>query len=210
MRARLALFYSGVRVELREVDLKAVPDSLRVLVPENPTVPVLQLTDGRVIDESWDIVLWAVRRHDPDGWLGDGDATPSAAEQWIEMNDFSFKADLDHYKYADRYPEHPAQYYRREGEAFLRDLEEQLGGSRYLLGERLSIADIGVLPFIRQFAFVDKAWFDRAPYPGLQRWLTGLLDSELFAAVMEKYPVWQPGREAVIFGRAAAESEQSA
>ncbi len=211
MRARLALFYSGVQVELREVDLKAVPDSLRTLLPENPTVPVLQLRDGRVIDESWDIVLWAVRQYDPDGWLGEGEATLIAAGQWIEMNDFSFKTDLDHYKYADRYPEHPADYYRGECEAFLQELEDQLGEHPYLLGDRLSIADIGVFPFIRQFAFVDKAWFDQAPYPQLQRWLTALLDSELFAAVMEKYPVWQPGREAVIFGQAThTETEQTA
>jgi glutathione S-transferase len=211
MRARMALFYSGVQVELREVDLSAVPDGLRALVPENPTVPVLQLPDGQVIDESWDILLWAVRQHDPDGWLGDGDATLLAAEQWIEMNDFSFKTDLDHYKYADRYPEHPAEYYRSEAEAFLQDLEQQLSENRYLLGERVSIADIGVFPFIRQFAFVDKDWFDQAPYPRVQRWLAELLASDLFAAVMEKYPVWKPGQEAVIFGQTTnAESEQIA
>jgi len=211
MRARMALYYSGVQVELREVDLKAVPHSLRALVPDNPTVPVLQLPNGVVIDESWDIVLWAVRQHDPDGWSGDTDASLVAAEQWIEMNDYSFKTDLDHYKYADRYPEHPVESYRSEGEVFLQDIEAQLNASRFLLGERLSIADIGVFPFIRQFAFVDKAWFDQAPYPQLQRWLAVLLDSNLFAGVMKKYPAWRPGQETVIFGqKTATVSKQSA
>jgi glutathione S-transferase len=207
MRARLALFYSGEPVELREVDLKAVPASLRALKPDNPTVPVLQLPDGRVIDESWDIVLWSVRRNDPEGWLGENDTILMAAEQWIERNDFSFKHDLDHYKYAVRYPEHPAGYYRGQGEDFLRDLEEQLGKSRYLLGEQLSVADIGIFPFIRQFAFVDKDWFDQAPYPRLQHWLEELLASGLFTAIMQKYPLWQPGQQAVIFGP-TTEAEQ--
>jgi len=208
MRARLALYYSGIQVELREVDLQAVPDPLRDLVPENPTVPVLQLADGGVLDESWDIVLWAVRRHDPDAWLGDADAALIAAEQWIEMNDFSFKTDLDHYKYADRYPEHPADYYRSQAQAFIQDLEDRLTDSRYLLADRLSIADIGVLPFVRQFACVDKDWFDRAPYPQVQRWLAEFLGSHLFAAVMDKYPVWRAHQVPVIFGHSAEQKMQ--
>ena len=161
MRSRLALKYSGIQVELREVDLNAIPDALRALVPENPTVPVLQLPDGRIIDESWDVLLWAVREHDPDGWLGKEECNLVPAEQWIEMNDFSFKTDLDHYKYHERHPEQTQREYRAEAEEFIRDLEDQLQQARFLLGDKLSIADIGVLPFIRQFAFVDKAWFDR-------------------------------------------------
>lgn len=197
MRARLGLQYSGQAVELREVDLKAVPEALRRLVPENPTVPVLQFPDGRVIDESWDILVWAVRQHDPDGWFDEQRLVE--AEQWIEMNDFSFKTDLDHYKYHERYPEQSQQDYREEAEEFIQDLENQLGETRFLLGEQLSIADIGVLPFVRQFAFVDKAWFDAAPYPKVQAWLENFLASSLFDAVMAKYPVWSEGDAAVIF-----------
>jgi len=200
MRSRLALKYSGVQVELREVDLKAIPDSLRALVPDNPTVPVLQLPDGRVIDESWDVLLWAVRENDPDGWLGEAGCNLVPAEQWIEMNDFSFKTDLDHYKYHERHPERTQLEYREEAEAFIQDLEDQLQETRFLLGDKLSIADIGVLPFIRQFAFVDKAWFDQAPYPKVQAWLAAFLASDLFDAVMEKYPVWAAGDEPVVFG----------
>lgn len=199
MRARLALVYAGIQVELREVDLNDMPDVLCELVPDNQTVPVLQLPHGQVLDESWDIVLWAVRENDPDGWLGENESYLIDADQWIEMNDYSFKDDLDHYKYADRYPEHSADYYRSQAELFLQDLEDQLNATACLLGDRLSIADIGVLPFIRQFAYVDKDWFDQAPYPSVKAWLQAFLESALFAAIMDRYPVWQPGDDAVIW-----------
>jgi len=115
------------------------------------------------------------------------------------MNDYSFKTDLDHYKYADRYPEHPLEYYRSLGEEYLQDLEDALSDSRYLLGEKISIADIATFPFIRQFAFVDKAWFDQAPYPKLQVWLQTFLSSSLFDSIMVKFPAWKQGDEAIIF-----------
>lgn len=200
MRARLALAYAGIRLELREVDLTALPASLVELVPDNQTVPVLQLPDGQVIDESWDVLLWAVRRNDPDNWLGENESHLVEAEQWIEMNDYSFKTDLDHYKYADRYPEHPATYYREEASEFIQDLEDQLSRHRCLLGEHLSVADIAILPFIRQFALVDKDWFDQAPYPRVQAWLEEFLNSELLAAVMDKYPLWAPGADPIVWG----------
>jgi glutathione S-transferase len=198
MRARLALQYSGVKVELREIVLNDKPEEILSLTKE-ATVPVLQLPDGRVIDESWDIMLWAIRQNDPDSWLGEGESRLFDAEIMVEMNDFSFKTDLDHYKYADRYPEHPMEYYRSLGEEYLQDLEDALTGSRCLLGETLSIADIAIFPFIRQFAFVDKDWFDQAPYPKLQVWLQRFLDSSLFDSIMVKLPAWTQGDEAIIF-----------
>jgi len=198
MRARLALQYSGVKVELREIVLNDKPEEILSLTKE-ATVPVLQLPDGRVIDESWDIMLWAIRQNDPDSWLGEGESRLFDAEIMVEMNDFSFKTDLDHYKYADRYPEHPMEYYRSMGEEYLQDLEDALTGSRCLLGETLSIADIAIFPFIRQFAFVDKDWFDQAPYPKLQVWLQTFLDSNLFDSIMLKFPAWTQGDEAIIF-----------
>jgi glutathione S-transferase len=200
MRARLGLMYSGIRVELREVDLGNVPEALRELVPENPTVPVLQLPGGQLIDESWDILLWSARQHDPDGWLGADECLLLPAEQWLEMNDFSFKTDLDHYKYHENYPEQTQAEYRAEAEEFIQDLENQLQESRCLLGEQLSVGDMGLLPFIRQFAEVDRGWFDQAPYPRVRAWLDDFLESTLFKAVMEKYPVWQPGTEPNYFG----------
>ncbi len=198
MRARLALQYSGVKVELREIVLNDKPEEILSLTKE-ATVPVLELQDGRVIDESWDIMLWAIRQNDPDSWLGEGESRLFEAEIMVEMNDYSFKTDLDHYKYADRYPEHPLEYYRSLGEEYLQDLEDALTESRYLLGEKISIADIAIFPFIRQFAFVDKAWFDQAPYPKLHVWLQTFLDSSLFDSIMLKLPAWKQDDEAVIF-----------
>jgi len=197
MRARLALKYAGVEVELREIDLNNPPGEL-IAISEQATVPVLHLPDGRVIDESWDIVQWAVKQNDPDLWLGENEQYLTESEMLIEMNDYSFKQDLDHYKYADRYPEHPMEYYREQGEDFLQELEERLDSTRFLLSDQLSIADIGIFPFVRQFAMVDMNWFDQAPYPKLQQWLSGFTGSDaseaqLFSSVMEKHEIWKQG-----------------
>jgi glutathione S-transferase len=197
MRARLALYASGVAVELREVSLRDKPASMLAASPKG-SVPVLILPDGRVIDESRDIMQWALRRHDPDGWLGKNDSHVDAATQLISENDTTFKYHLDRFKYPDRYPEYPQSHYRSEAEVFLLNLENRLGTSRFLLGDELSVADVAIFPFIRQFAEVDKDWFALAPYPKLRRWLKGLIDSQDFTAVMEKYAIWHPGDPPVI------------
>ena len=161
------------------------------------SVPVLVLPDGRVIDESWDIMQWALQQHDPECWLGQDGQHLHAAATLVTINDTSFKAALDHYKYANRHPEHPQSYYRAEGEQFLRQLEERLQTNAYLLGKSLSIADAAVFPFIRQFAAVDQPWFDQSPYPKLRDWSDALIQSALFKAVMQKYPVWR-GEETTV------------
>lgn len=200
MRARLALKYSGVSVELREVDLNNPPAEL-VAISDKATVPVLQLPDGSVIDESWDIVQWAVKYNDPDLWLGENNKYLIESDMLLETNDYAFKHDLDHYKYADRYPEHPMEYYREQGEEFLQELEERLNSTRFLLADTASIADISIFPFIRQFAMVDQRWFDQAPYPKLQKWINGFINSErnearLFSSIMHKYDLWTQGNTA--------------
>lgn len=186
MRARMALHASGIAVELREVDLRDKPDHMLAASPKG-SVPVLVLPDGRVIDESWDIMQWALNLHDPEGWLGVQDAYLLAAEPLIHANDGSFKQSLDRYKYADRYPDRLA--YRTDGEVFLQQLEDRLSATRYLLCNTPSIADAAIFPFIRQFAEVDKEWFGRAPYPLLRIWLAEFSDSPRFAAVMRKIAV---------------------
>ena len=197
MRARLALYTSGVAVELREVTLRDKPASMLVCSPKG-SVPVLVLPDGSVIDESWDIIQWALHQHDPDDWLGENDDYIVAATPLVIENDTAFKDRLDRYKYPDRYPEHPQTHYRSEAEVFLLQLENRLRATRYLLGDAMSIADVAIFPFIRQFAEVDKDWFAQAPYASLQGWLKDFLDSESFAAVMKKYSVWHPGNPTVI------------
>eukprot|EP00659_Diplonema_papillatum_P004555 gene4555-7047_t len=181
MRARMALRYSGVAVQIIEVSLKAKPAEMLALSPKG-TVPVLSV-DGRVIDESLAIMRWALAQNDPEGWLlGDDRATQAL----IEENDQGFKHQLNRYKYAERYPEYPMEHYRAEGEVFLMKLEGLLAEREYLLAGHLSLADVALAPFVRQFAHVDREWFGQAPYPRLQGWLQRFLESPLFIAVMAK------------------------
>ena len=196
IRAHLALKVSGIRIELRDVKLNDIPEAALKISPK-ATVPILVLSDGTVMDESWDIVKWALEQNDPDNWLGENSSFLADAEMLIEINDFSFKKDLDHYKYADRHPEHSQEYYRQAGEEFIEELEDGLTGNQYLLGEQLSLADIGVFPFVRQFSLVDKDWFDQSPYPGVQQWLDRLISSMLFQQVFQKHELWRPGDAAI-------------
>ena len=196
MRARLGILFSGLQVELREVTLKNKPAQMLAISPKG-TVPVLRLADGVVIEESRDIMVWALEQQDPQGLL---DATVlDQANALIEQNDNEFKYWLDRYKYADRHVEMTQTEYRQRGEAFLQVLEALLERNPYLLGDDPSIADIGVMPFVRQFAHVDRDVFSQLPYPNLQRWLQGWLEHPLFLQTMIKLPVWQEGDEVVVF-----------
>ena len=196
MRAHMALRYCGVKVELREVDLQNYPPQALAISPK-ATVPVLQLPDGTVIDESWDILKWALTQNDPDHWLGENNEHALDAEILIETNDFSFKEDLDRYKYADRHPEHSEEHYRKSCEEYIEELEDMLSENSYLLADQLSLADIGVFPFVRQFSLVDKEWFDQAPYPRVRQWLNTLISTELFTDAFQKHELWQQGAPAV-------------
>ena len=185
MRARMALRYAGVPVEIVEVSLKNKPAEMLALSPKG-TVPVLN-ADGVVIDESLQIMRWALAQNDPDDWLLAGDAFAALwMEKLIEGNDQIFKSALNRYKYAERYPERPMEAYRAEGALFLQKLDELLEGRDYLLADHPSLADIALLPFVRQFAHVDREWFAQTPYVRLQVWLQRLLESELFTSVMKK------------------------
>lgn len=188
IRARMAVHYAGVEVELREVLLKDKPAAM-LSASSKGTVPVLVLPDGRVLDESYDVMCWALDQQDIDHWrsrqLG------AELNELVRVNDGEFKTHLDHYKYFDRFPMQSMEHYRSQAEKFLVVLEEKLTAQKYLLSETISLADVTIFPFIRQFAFVDKDWFDKSPYPKLKCWLNSFLNSELFLAVMEKHPVWQ-------------------
>lgn len=185
MRARMALRYCEVPVDIVEVSLKAKPSEMLALSSKG-TVPVLDV-DGQVIDESLDIMRWAVARHDPQDWLLKDDPQGQLAiEALIEENDQHFKVHLNRYKYAERYPEQPMAFYRAEGEVFLRKLDELLEGRDYLLTDHPSLADVALMPFIRQFAHVDREWFAQTPYRRLQAWLQRFLESDLFTSIMKK------------------------
>jgi glutathione S-transferase len=185
MRARMALRYSAVALEIVEVSLKAKPPQMLALSSKG-TVPVLHV-DGQVIDESLEIMSWALAQHDPQDWRLLDDAEGQAlTAALIEDNDHVFKLHLNRYKYAERYPEHPMEHYRAEGEVFLHRLEGLLETRPFLAADHRSLADVALMPFVRQFAHVDRDWFARAPYPRLQQWLQRFLDSELFVAIMAR------------------------
>lgn len=183
MRARLALRYAGISVQIEEVSLKAKPAKMLALSPKG-TVPVLSV-EGRVLEESLEIMRWALAQNDPQDWLLGGDRR---MDELIARNDGEFKVHLNHYKYAERYPEQSREHYRQQAEVILADLERRLGEQRYLLAEHPTLADAALMPFIRQFAGVEPQWFAEAPYPRLRAWLQGWLESELFKAIMAKQP----------------------
>lgn len=196
MRARLGLLFAKTPVELREIILKNKPPQMLDISPKG-TVPVLQLSDDRVIEESREIMTWALGQHDPQGLL---DAKIlEQANALIDNNDNEFKPWLDRYKYADRHLEMTQIEYRQQGEVFLQILEDLLTQNDYLLGNSTSIADIGIMPFVRQFAHVDRDAFYDLPYPNLQRWLQCWLKHPLFIQTMTKYQPWQEGDEVVVF-----------
>jgi len=193
IRARYAIKYSGVKVELREILLKHKPACMLDISPKG-TVPVLILPDNTVIDESLDIMHWALSIHNPENWSMD---TPSSetdeAQDLIQYNDEIFKRHLDNYKYADRHAEFTHDYYRVKAEKFPAELNKRLQQTRFLSGPDISLSDIAIFPFIRQFALVDISWFEQTKYDFLKAWLQYFLDSRLFTQVMEKYPLWKKG-----------------
>lgn len=194
MRARLALASSGVKYELREVALRSKPLELLAASPKG-TVPVLVLPGVEVIDESLGVALWALRQHDPEGWL-DGDMDGMLA--LIATNDGAFKQHLDRYKYPNRYPlessgDAPgfAQLHRESGATWLASLQVRLVQTPWLFGQRASLADMAVLPFVRQFAHTDAVWFAAQPWPQLAAWLARFETSERYAGVMGKQAPWR-------------------
>ena len=189
MRARLAISISEVQVEEREVILSNKPKEL-IDCSAKATVPVLHLIDKSVIDESLDIMLWALEQNDPQSWLPLSAYNKEETNRLIGFNDIEFKPHLDKYKYASRFPEEEMDLYREQGEMFLKILEEKLSKNRFLISDSASFADMAIFPFIRQFVYVDVNWFKESKYKKLQTWLNELLNSQLFHQVMIKSPPW--------------------
>ena len=206
MRARFGIVFAGLKVELREIVLRNKPAQMLAISPKG-TVPVLQLSESdsskrRVIEESREILEWALEQNDPQGLLN---TDLVSANSLIEQNDNEFKHWLDRYKYADRYPEFTPLEYRQQGEVFLQVLEKLLAEHSYLLGDNISIADIGIMPFVRQFAHVDREVFYSLPYPHLQQWLRDWLEHPVFQQLMIKFQPWQEGDEPVVFPKDSSE-----
>jgi glutathione S-transferase len=187
MRARMALAYSGIAVEIREISLRKKPASFLAISPK-ATVPVLQ-SDGLVIEQSYDIMKWALAKSDPDQWLSA--ETESLIDEWVAKNDGPFKKLLDQYKYPDKCPDIQLEETLSQAVAlYLGPINERLKANPYLLGPKISLADIAIFPFVRQFAMVDPDWIDQAGLNFLKQWLNAHLESSLFLSVMQKYPTW--------------------
>ena len=186
MRARMTLKYAGIEVEHREIDLRNKPPSMLMASPKG-TVPVLIVGD-LVLDQSLEIMRWALRQSDPDHW---GEMDDLAAQIWIERNDGPFKVLLDQYKYPNRHPKlNQDDVFDAATALMLKPLDEVLESNHYVLRNKQHWIDVAIFPFIRQFAMVNPERFEQLPLPALKHWLTKHLQSELFNAVMSKHPTW--------------------
>lgn len=198
MRARLGLTSANIKVELREIVLRNKPAHMIELSPK-ATVPVLRLKTGEVIDESLDIAIWALKQNDPKNLLSPKNQSFEDMQKLIQENDGPFKHHLDHTKYSVRYPEDNKEDHIKKASEFLLKLNDRLSTQNYLFGNERSLADITIAPFVRQFANIDRNWFDSQPWPHLIKWLNEFIECELFLSIMEKYAPWQEGDEITWF-----------
>ncbi|MGB2509448.1 MAG: glutathione S-transferase N-terminal domain-containing protein, partial [Candidatus Puniceispirillaceae bacterium] len=164
MRARLAIAASGQKVQLREILLRNKPADFLATSPKG-TVPVLKLENGQVIDESRDIMFWALGQNDPENWLAVWRQNPALAMVFLDRLDGAFKHDLDRYKYASRYNRDAGSAHRDSGGAFLAALDQNLQQTGALSGPQLGLLDFASLPFVRQFRIADPDWFDDQSWP---------------------------------------------
>lgn len=198
MRARLALLASGIICELREVVLRNKPAELLAASPKG-TVPVLITPDGLVIDQSLDIMLWALRQNDPEHGLPTELSTFDTGMDLLGRCDGEFKHHLDRYKYPQRYEGADKLSSRAAAMLFVGELEARLSQANYLFGSNISIFDAGIAPFVRQFSHVDPAWFAARPCPRVQAWLSAFEASEAFKQIMTAHPPWVLGAPITVF-----------
>jgi len=196
MRARMAIHISGQKCELREVLLRDKPPSMLEYSAKG-TVPVLILQDGKVIDESLDVIDWALNLNDPDDWQRSKDKEKT--KELIKINDGEFKYHLDRYKYSKRYDNEDPEFHRKKCLKFIESINNELNNSEYIFDDNISYADIVLLPFIRQFRIADIEWFDSLPYDNLKKWLSSFLDSSLLNSIMKKYDLWKEGDKSIVF-----------
>ena len=198
MRARLAIAASGQKVELREILLRDKPTDFLATSPKG-TVPVLKLKNGQVIDESRDIMFWALEQNDPENWLAVWRRNPAFTLAFLDRLDGAFKHDLDRYKYASRYDRDAGSSHRDSGGVFLAELNQDLQQTGALSGAQLGLLDFASLPFVRQFRIAGPDWFDDQSWPYLHAWLGGFLDSASFRLVMQKYTQWSTVGQSIAF-----------
>lgn len=200
MRARLGLLLAKHSVILRDITMNNIPNEMLVASPKG-TVPVLVHDDFSVIDESLDIMIWALKENDPKNLLFSHQ--PNALENMlkiIERNDNEFIDSLNKYKAASRYHDNNKISYRQQCEPFIAYLNKNLAKYEYIMGEHPSLVDYALLPFIRQFSRVERQWYIQSPYPYLKSWLNKHYQDPIFSKAMTKYPPWLDSQEVIIFG----------
>lgn len=197
MRARLSLAGAGIKYELREVVLRNKPQELIQASPK-ATVPVLVLDSQSVIDESFDIMLWALRQHDPQHWLQPEQGNLDTMLALVSENDGQFKHNLDRYKYPDRFDLESGIDNRNNGAQWLLGLNQRLTQNAFLFGSQPSLADMAIAPFVRQYAHTDRDWFYAQDWQHLAGWLQSFMANPLFERVMAKHKPWEPGQPALI------------
>ncbi len=196
MRARMAIHISSQKCEIREVLLRDKPPSM-LEYSSKGTVPVLVLQSGEVIDESLDVIDWALNLNDPDNWQRSKDNEKT--KELIKINDGEFKHHLDRYKYSKRYDNEDPEFHRKKCLSFIEKVNSELQNSKYIFDDEISYIDISLLPFIRQFRIADNEWFDELPYENVKSWLSNFLNSELLESIMSKHDLWKEGDEVTIF-----------
>lgn len=193
MRARLAVQSSGMSVQLREIVLSEKAPEFLASSPKG-TVPVL-VSGKKVIEESLDIMSWALSQSDPEAWL----KIPDVGYDWISRNDGQFKAALDHIKYSSHFSNLNLNRERETAAKFLNDLDLLIADSSWMFGENCSLSDMAILPFVRQFYNIDNEWFNAQGWQNLHRWLISFLGSTRFSSIMAKYDKWVSGDSTVLF-----------
>lgn len=200
MRARLAIYASGQQVQLCDIVLSNKPDEMLKVSPKG-TVPVLVTTDNQVIDESLAIMQWAFLQTDPEGYTNK--AVPNALDEMlavIAIFDNEFKGHLERYRCSKRYHEPSLPEDRQQCERYLADLESRLSLHQYLMSDKPSLTDLALMPFMRQFAQVERQWYLQSPYPKLRQWLNHFLQSRMFSKVMVQNSMWLDTKQRLIFG----------
>lgn len=197
MRARMALLVSGIRCEMREIALSQKPESMLTASPKG-TVPVLVLKD-KVLDQSLDIMHWALRQHDPQQWTTHNTPLDADAIAWVKQCDEEFKRHLDRYKYPNRYDLPSGIEHRDAGAMYLQQLNARLQTSAHLMGPQWTWVDAAIAPFVRQFARTDRDWFDAQHWTELKTWLENFEQSATYLSAMHKYKVWHQDAKPVAF-----------
>ncbi|CAH6922203.1 Glutathione S-transferase [Vibrio chagasii] len=200
MRGRMGIALSKQQVLLREIVTKDKPSELLASSPKG-TVPVLVLSDGKVIEQSLDVMMWALHQNDPHDLLRS--SNPSLSEQihqLIQQNDNEFIGHLEKYRASVRYRNDDIEQRRNLCEAFISELEAKLAHHDYFFGDSPSLADFAVMPFVSQFVRVEKKWFVQSEYQNVRRWLRSHLESKLYTQVMKQYPLWNDTKQDCLFG----------